>query len=343
MKKHLNTLYVTTQGAYLAKENETIVVYVEKEVKLRLPIHMIGAVVCFGQVLMSSPLMGFCADRGVCVSYLTEHGHFLARVEGPTSGNVLLRREQYRRTDREPDDAVIARTIVSAKIANSRAVLLRGAREREDPDAVATLDSAAAKLAALLTQLQSLKTLDEIRGVEGIAAREYFAAFNALVSQQRDAFSFTERSRRPPLDNLNALLSFIYTLLLHDFRGACESVGLDPQVGFLHRERPGRPSLALDLVEEFRSWFADRFVLALINLKQVKGSDFEKTESGGVLLKPEARKTVLEAYQKRKQEELVHPFLQEKTTIGLLPHLQALLLARHLRGDLDGYPAFFWK
>lgn len=343
MKKHLNTLFVTTQGAYLAKENETIVVFIEKEAKLRLPIHMIGAVVCFGQVSMSSPLMGFCADRGVCVSYLTEHGHFLARVEGATSGNVLLRREQYRRTDREPDDAVIARTIVSAKIANSRAVLLRGAREREDPDAVAALDSAAAKLAALLTQLQSLKALDEIRGVEGIAAREYFSVFNALISQQRDAFFFRERSRRPPLDNLNALLSFIYTLLLHDFRGACESVGLDPQVGFLHRERPGRPSLALDLVEEFRSWFADRFGVSLINLKQVKGGDFEKTESGGVLLKPDARKTVLEAYQKRKQEELVHPFLQEKATIGLLPHLQALLLARHLRGDLDGYPAFFWK
>lgn len=343
MKKHLNTLFVTTQGAYLAKENETIVVFIEKEAKLRLPIHMIGAVVCFGQVSMSSPLMGFCADRGVCVSYLTEHGHFLARVEGATSGNVLLRREQYRRTDREPDDAVIARTIVSAKIANSRAVLLRGAREREDPDAVAALDSAAAKLAALLTQLQSLKALDEIRGVEGIAAREYFSVFNALISQQRDAFFFRERSRRPPLDNLNALLSFIYTLLLHDFRGACESVGLDPQVGFLHRERPGRPSLALDLVEEFRSWFADRFVVSLINLKQVKGGDFEKTEPGGVLLKPDARKTVLEAYQKRKQEELVHPFLQEKATIGLLPHLQALLLARHLRGDLDGYPAFFWK
>jgi CRISPR-associated protein Cas1 len=343
MKKHLNTLFVTTQGAYLAKENETIVVLVEKEVKLRLPVHMIGSVVCFGQVSMSSPLMGFCAERGVTVSYFTEHGHFLARVEGPTNGNVLLRREQYRRTDREPDDAVIAKAIVSAKIANSRAVLLRGARERDDPAAIDSLDAAASQLAALLTQLQSLRVLDEIRGIEGIAARVYFSTFDFLISQQKDSFWFSERSRRPPLDNLNALLSFIYTLLLHDFRGACEGVGLDPQVGFLHRERPGRPSLALDLVEEFRSWFADRLVLSLINLKQVKGSDFERTESGGVLLKPEPRKTVLEAYQKRKQEELVHPFLQEKTTIGLLPHLQALLLARHLRGDLDGYPPFFWK
>lgn len=343
MRRLQNTLYVTTQGAYLAKEGEAVVVRVEKETKLHVPIHMLGSIVCFGQVTASPFVLGFCGERGVGVSFLTENGRFLARVQGPISGNVLLRREQYRRADDETASASLARSFVAAKIANSRSVLLRALRDRPQSAGGEELRSASVTLAQHLSTLREGLPLDSVRGIEGAAARAYFAAFDHLVTQQKEHFFFRERSRRPPLDNLNALLSFLYTLLRHDVEAALESVGLDPAVGFLHRDRPGRPSLALDLMEELRAYLADRLALSLINLQQIRPADFTRQESGGVTLEADARKTVLVAYQKRKQEEISHPFLGEKTSVGLLPHLQAALLSRHLRGDLDGYPPFFWK
>jgi CRISPR-associated protein Cas1 len=343
MKRHLNTLFVLTQGAYLAKENETAVVRVDDAVKMRLPILTLQGVVCFGQVSMSPWLMSFCSERGVGVSFLSEHGRFLARVVGPTSGNVLLRREQYRRADNAEQCLAIARPIVSAKIANARAVVLRGARDRPNDENSVVLTEGAARLAGHLVQTERAKDLDSLRGIEGMAARTYFDVFDHLITQQKESFRFSERTRRPPLDRVNALLSFIYTLLVHDIQGALEAVGLDPAVGFLHRDRPGRPSLALDLMEEMRAWFADRLALSLINLRQLGHDDFEVAETGAVLLSEDGRKTLLAAYQKRKQDEILHPFLAEKTTVGLVPHLQALLLARFLRGDMNGYPPFFWK
>jgi CRISPR-associated protein Cas1 len=343
MKKHLNTLFVTTQGAYLAKEGETVVVKVENDIRLRVPVHTLGGIVCFGQVSCSPYLMGFCAERGVAISFLTEYGKFLARVQGPVSGNVLLRREQYRKAD-DPDSSTdIARFVLTGKIANSRTVLQRTLRDHGEKIDDESLRQTVSYLSRCLVALDRADSLDAVRGIEGDAAHNYFSVFDHLIVAQKDTFSFSERNRRPPLDNVNCLLSFLYTLLVHDVRSALESVGLDPAVGFLHRDRPGRPSLALDLMEEFRPVFADRLALSLINLRQVQEKDFKKMESGAVLMNDGARKTVLVAYQERKQEEIVHPFLDEKVTIGLLFHVQALLLARYLRGDLDGYPPFIWK
>lgn len=341
MKHLLNTLYVTTQGAYLAQEGETILVRIEHETKLRVPVHTLGSVVCFGQVSCSPPMMGLCGERGVTLSFLTEHGRFLARVQGPVSGNVLLRREQYRRADDLDTAAEIARTIVAAKIANCRTVLLRAAREQETHrDDIA---EAAGHLGALLKALRNNLSLDGVRGMEGDAAGTYFGVFDHLITAQKEDFVFVSRSRRPPLDNTNALLSFLYTLLTHDMSSALEGVGLDPAVGFLHRDRPGRPSLALDLIEELRPFLADRLTLTLINRMQVRGKGFDQSESGAVAMDNDTRKEVLVAYQKRKQEEIQHPFLGEKIHIGLLPHVQALLMARYLRGDLEAYPPFLWR
>ncbi|HEX3528091.1 MAG TPA: type I-C CRISPR-associated endonuclease Cas1c [Thermoanaerobaculia bacterium] len=343
MKRHQNTLYVTTQGAYLAKDGEAVAVRVAEETRLRIPIHTLGGIVCFGQVGASPFLLGFCGERGVAVSFLTENGRFLARVQGPVSGNVLLRREQYRRADDDSGAAGITRSLLAAKIANSRTVIQRALRDRPQSPGVETLRSAAMVLGQHLDSLREGIPLDGLRGIEGNAARLYFEVFDELITQQKEDFFFRERSRRPPLDNVNALLSFLYTLLCHDCAAALESVGLDPAVGFLHRDRPGRPSLALDLMEEFRAVLADRLALSLINLQQIRGDGFSRGETGGVMMDEATRKKVLVEYQKRKQEEIVHPFLGEKTTVGLLPHLQAALLARHLRADLDGYPPFLWK
>ena len=343
MKKLLNTLYVTTQGAYLAREGETVQVRVEKETKLNLPIHTLSGIVCFGQVSCSPFLLGLCAERGVGVSFLTEYGRFLARVQGPVCGNVLLRRQQYRWADDEARSVELARSVLIGKIANSRAVLRRAVRDHGEKPGAADLESAAGRLRFSLDQLAVTQTLDGLRGVEGESAATYFAVFDHLITSQKEEFQFHERSRRPPLDKVNCLLSFLYTLLMHDVRGALESVGLDPAVGFLHRDRPGRSSLALDLMEEFRPVLADRLALSLINLGVVKKSGFTQSESGGVTMDDDTRKALLVAYQKRKQEEILHPFLNEKMAIGLLPFAQALLLARHVRGDLDGYPPFLWK
>ncbi len=343
MKKHLNTLFVTTQGAYLAKERETVVVRVEHEAKIKLPMHTIGGIICFGNVACSPFLMGACAEKGIAISFLTEYGRFLARVQGSVSGNVLLRREQYRRADSEQASADMARYVLTGKIANCRTVMRRCLRDHGDKVDSNKLENAISRLTGCLIQLERTDSLNSLRGIEGDAAGVYFDAFDELILSQKDDFCFTERSRRPPLDSVNCLLSFIYTLLMHDCRSGLESVGLDPAVGFLHRDRPGRPSLALDLMEEFRAFFADRMVLGLINLCQLEIDDFDTAENGAVTMSNEARKKVLVTYQKRKQDEIMHPFLQEKVSIGLLFHIQALLLARYLRGDLDGYPPFIWK
>jgi len=343
MKRLLNTLYVTTPDAHLYREGETVVVKVDDEVKLKVPIHTLGSLVCFGHVYCSPALMGLCGERNVVISFLSMYGRFLARVEGPVSGNVLLRREQYRRADDEKFSELFARNVVVAKITNSRTVLLRAAREQENPENAQALKQAAADLAAQIQGLAEPMPLQIIRGKEGDSARTYFEVFNHLVTTQKDAFVFRERNRRPPLDNVNALLSFFYTILAHDVASALEGVGLDPAVGFMHEDRSGRLGLALDIMEEFRAYLADRLVLSLINLKQVKPEGFMKTESGAVVMDDATRKAALVEYQKRKQQEITHPFLDEKVAIGLLPHVQAMLLARYLRGDLDGYPPFVFR
>lgn len=341
MRKLLNVLYVTTQGAYLSRDGETVLVRVGEENRLRVPVHTLEGLVCFGQVSCSPFLLHLCAQHKVAVSFLTEHGRFQARVVGPISGNVLLRREQYRRADREADAATVARALVLAKIANCRAGLLRSARERPEGAEACLLQGAAARLLGVLARVEKAAAVDAIRGLEGEAANVYFDAFDAMITAPKPAFGFRGRNRRPPLDNVNALLSFFYTLLVHDVVGALESVGLDPAVGFLHCDRPGRPSLALDLAEEFRPFLADRLALTLMNRRQVNADGFVKSEAGGVWMTDDTRKEVIAAWQKRKQDEILHPFLEERIAIGLLPYVQALLLARHLRGDLDAYPAFF--
>lgn len=343
MKKLLNTLYVTTDGAYLAKDGETVAVRVEEQTKLRAPVHTLGSIVCFGRVGASPALMGMCGERGVALSFMSAHGRFLARVQGPVSGNVLLRREQYRRAESSGSSAKLARAILAGKLANSRTALMRGAREANGPAAAAALGDAATRIESAIRHLKMAEDLDTLRAAEGEAARVYFGAFDRFIVTQKDDFFFRERTRRPPLDNMNALLSFLYTMLAHDVAAGLEGVGLDPQVGFLHRDRPGRPSLALDLMEELRPVLADRLALTLVNRQQVRAKGFTRTESGAVAMDDATRKAVLVAWQKRKQEEIRHPFLNEPVAFGLLPHVQAMLLARHLRGDLDGYPPFFWK
>jgi len=342
MKKHLNTLFVTTQGAYLCKDGECVLVRIEQSDKARIPVHTLGGIVCFGNVTVSPYLLGHCAENGVAVSFLTESGRFLARVQGPVSGNVLLRREQYRWADDPERSAHVARSVLMGKLVNSRNVLLRAVRDHGEDGRGSCLRTAALRLADCLRRLaRPNHGLEEIRGIEGEAGSVYFGVFDALITSEKEAFRFRGRNRRPPLDPVNCLLSFLYTLLLHDIRGALECVGLDPAVGFLHRDRPGRPSLALDLLEEFRAVVADRLAVSLINLGQVKPDGFNRLESGAVVMEEDTRKEVIVAYQKRKQEEVEHPFLKEKMAIGLLWHAQALLLARHIRGDLDAYPPYF--
>ena len=343
MKRHLNTLFITTEDACLAKDGESVVVRVEHEVRFRIPLHNVGGIVCFGRVSLTQPAIAQCARAEVPICLMSTYGRFLARITGPTSGNVLLRRQQYRQADAEPATLAIARNIVAAKAANTRCVLLRFLRDYADSPARDAVETASAFLGRNLDDLKAASTSDQVRGIEGEAAKTYFEVFDHLITAQKDDFRFQTRTRRPPLDNVNALLSFLYSMLAHDAESACEAVGLDPAVGFLHRDRPGRASLALDLMEELRAFLADRLTLSLINRRQVQASSFERTDTGAVNLTDEARKTVLSAYQARKQEVILHPFLQEKTTIGLIPHIQARLLARCLRGELDGYPPFLWK
>lgn len=343
MKKLLNTLYVTSQGSYLSKDGECVLIRGEDGTKRRLPIHVLDGIVCFGNVLCSPFLLGHCAKNNLAVSFLTEWGRFLASVRGPQSGNVLLRREQYRRADCPESSSHIARGILAGKLANSRLVLRRALRDHAERVATDRLQGAVDVLDDCIRRLATPMDLDEARGLEGQAANTYFGVFDELILKDEPTFAFQSRNRRPPLDRVNCLLSFVYTLLTHDVRSAIEATGLDPQVGFLHRDRPGRPSLALDLMEEFRSVIADRLVLSLINRGELGKDDFVVKESGAVVMDDDCRKKVLTAWQTRKADKVLHPYLNEKIPLGLVFHVQASLLARHLRGDLDGYPPFFWK
>lgn len=343
MRKYLNTLFITTQGAYLSKEGETVVVSVNGETRLQVPIHTIWGIVCFGRVSMSPFLMGFCAENKIGISFLTEHGHFLATVQGRISGNVLLRREQYRRADDTTYSAAIARSVLMGKLSNCRKVLQRALRDHQEKVDTHEIEQASSRLLFSIDQVRRTESLDTLRGIEGEAANTYFGVFDHLIVAQKDDFVFKQRSRRPPLDEMNCLLSFIYTLVMHDVRSALDSVGLDSCVGFLHKDRPGRPGLALDIMEELRPFLGDRLALSLVNRVQIRKKGFKKMESGAVLMDDDTRKDVLVAYQKRKQEVIMHPYLRENIEVGLLFHVQALLLARHLRGDIDGYPVFIWK
>ncbi|NLO21580.1 MAG: type I-C CRISPR-associated endonuclease Cas1 [Syntrophomonadaceae bacterium] len=342
MRRLLNTLYVTTPDSYLARDGENIIIRMDEEILFRVPVHNIEAIVYFGYPGASPSLLGLCAERGVTVSFMNLYGKFLARIEGPQTGNVLLRRKQYRLADEENDLPLLAKYFVAAKIMNCRAVLQRG--RRDHPERVGEdIDRSISLMANSAKKVYESKSLNDIRGLEGESAQKYFSEIDHLILEQKDDFFMNGRSRRPPMDRFNTLLSFFYTLLVHECRSALESVGLDPSVGYLHRDRPGRPSLALDLMEELRPYLADRMVLSLINRKQISQGDFTVKENGAVYVTSDARKTLLTAWQKRKQEEIIHPYLEEKIPIGLLPYTQALLLARFLRGDLDGYPAFIWK
>nr|WP_249621195.1 type I-C CRISPR-associated endonuclease Cas1c [Desulfuromonas sp. CSMB_57] len=339
----LNTLYVTTQGAYLNKEGETVVVNIERETRLRLPIHTLGSIVCFGQVTCSPFLLGHCAENNVSVSFMTGYGKFLARVQGPVAGNVLLRREQYRQADDLKASARLARMFVLGKVANCRTVLGRAMRDHAGKIDSSGMEGIVRQFSRIARKLLREEDLDNIRGIEGRAANDYFALFNDLIVSQKEDFIFAGRNRRPPLDKVNCLLSFLYSLLYHDARSALETVGLDPAVGFLHRDRPGRLGLALDLMEEFRPVLGDRLALSLINLGQARKKGFTVTESGAVIMDDDTRKTLLTEYQKRKQIEIEHPFLKEKMPLGMLMFAQAQLLSRYLRGDLDEYPPFIWR
>lgn len=343
MKQHLNTLFVTTEGAYLRKDGQAVAVRVEKQTRLRIPLHNLDGIVCFGRVGCSPQLMEACAQANVTISLLSPYGAFRAAVVGFTPGNVLLRRMQYRKSDDEAATRAIAANMVAAKIANCRAVLLRASRESTQDANKQALDTVAQRMAQMIDEARRAPNMDRLRGIEGDAANHYFSVFSRLVNLPGDEFRFGGRSRRPPMDRINALLSFLYSMLAHDARSACEATGLDAAVGFLHRDRPGRPGLALDLMEEFRPFIVDRLVLSLINRRQVTPAGFEISASGAVMMDDKTRRHVLTAYQKRKQDAITHPFLGEKVSVGLMIHLQARLLARHIRGDLDVYPPFLWR
>jgi CRISPR-associated protein Cas1 len=341
---------VTVPDTYLALEGETVLIKKGEEVAMRLPLLNLESIVCFGYTGASPALMGACAERNIGLCFLTPHGRFLARVTGKVKGNVLLRRKQVLVSENNAESARIAASFLTGKIYNARKVIERAIRDHALLVDVPTLSAASSTLVELLRTVKPCsevitdeKSINEFMGIEGSAAKIYFGVFNQLILQQRDDFCFKERSRRPPLDNVNALLSFLYTLLAADTASALETVGLDPYIGFLHQDRPGRPSLALDLMEELRPVFADRLALSLINRKQISGKGFTQKESGGVIMDTETRKIVLSAWQERKKEPILHPFLKERVSFGLVPYIQALLLARYLRGDLDAYPPFFWN
>lgn len=343
MKQIGNVLYVTTPEVYLTLNGENVVVKKDSAVSMRLPLHNLESIVCFNYLGVSPALMGACAERHVGLTFLRPSGRFLARVTGRTQGNLLLRRRQYELAAKDEDRLPIAASCVMGKIANSRKIVDRAVRDHSMVVDVPALQMVSASLKESLTYVGECATIETLRGMEGNAAKRYFGVFNQLILHQREEFAFTERSRRPPQDPVNALLSFLYTLLTYDVTSALETVGMDPYVGYLHADRPGRPSLALDMMEELRPVFADRLALSLINRRQISGRGFVQKESGGVLMDDETRKTVLKAWQERKRDEIVHPYLKERLPFGLVPHVQATLLARYVRGDLDAYPPFFWS
>lgn len=343
MRKWLNTLFVLSEDSYLALEGETVLVLAGEEKRGQFPLHTLESILCFSYKGASPALMGACAKRGVNLSFLSPRGRFLARVSGENPGNVLLRKAQYRMSDDESQSCRVARCLIFGKVYNCRWSLERTRRDHALRVDEQTLSHASAILAGTLPDILQQTDLSTLRGLEGQAAATYFGVLDNLILNQRESFSFTGRSKRPPLDPLNAMLSFAYTLLTNACAGALESVGLDSYVGFMHRDRPGRTSLALDLMEELRPLFADRFVISLINNRAIRSSHFTQQENGAVWLNDEGRKIFLTSWQKRLGETLTHPYLKEKLTWGLVPYIQALLLARYLRGDLDAYPPFLWK
>lgn len=343
MKKLMNTLYVTSEDSYLSLDGENVVV-LDKEREIgRLPLHNLEGIVSFGYRGTSPALMGACAERNISLCYLTPQGKFLARVSGKIKGNVILREQQYRSFLDEKKSLEVAKNCITGKIYNARWVLERATRDHSMQVDVEKLKAASENLKNSLSLVRDCQSTEQLRGFEGEAAKVYFGVFDELILQQKKDFSFHGRSRRPPMDNVNALLSFVYTLLTNMVTSALETVGLDPYVGCLHTERPGRVSLALDLVEELRPVLADRFVVSLINKRMVTGKVFKAKENGAVLMDDETRKILLTEWQNKKKETLMHPFLNEKVEWGIVPYVQAMLLARYLRGDLDGYPPFFWK
>ena len=342
--KHLgNVLYITTPEAYLTLDGENIVIKKDEQSFTRLPLHNLENIVCFSWQGASPALMGACAELSIGLCFLTPNGRFQARVTGRVKGNVLLRKRQYDISEKEADSRPIAASFLLGKIYNCRKVIERALRDHAMLVDQESLMGASTFLKETLKAIPSCHSTGNLMGFEGSAAKIYFGVFNHLILQQREAFFFKERSRRPPLDNMNSLLSFLYTLLANEVTSALEVVGLDPYVGFLHQDRPGRPSLALDLMEELRPVFADRLALSLVNRKQITAKGFIQKESGGILMDDDTRKAVLTAWQERKKEVILHPYLKERIPFGLIPHVQAMLLARHLRGDLDAYPPFFWS
>lgn len=343
MRKLLNTLYVTTPDSFLSLEGETVAIRRDEITVARLPLHNLEAIVTFGYTGASPALMGACATRNISLCFLTTSGRFSARVVGKSCGNILLRREQYRICDNEERSCTLAKSFIIGKIYNAKWILERAARDHGLRLDVERIKSVSSALSEKLESLRNCADLEQLRGIEGNAASLYFGELDSLILQQKEDFYFSERSKRPPTDNVNAMLSFCYTLLAGDCAAALETVGLDAYAGFLHRDRPGRVSLALDLMEEFRGLFVDRFVITLINRREVSKSGFLKRENGAVIMDSDTRKVILSAWQERKCDTIIHPFLKEKVEWGLIPYVQAMLLKRHLRGDLDGYPPFLWK
>lgn len=343
MKKLLNTLYITSENSYLGLDGENIVVYDEKKAIGRVPLHNLDGVVTFGYRGTSPSLMGACAERNISLCYLSPQGKFLARVTGKTKGNVLLREQQYMSCKDEKISLQIAKNCILGKVYNARWVLERAIRDHGMQIDQEGVKKASLQLKSSLDLIQKAESKEQLRGYEGEAASIYFGVFNELILQQKKEFTFSGRNKRPPQDNVNAMLSFVYTLLTNQITSALETVGLDPYVGCLHTERPGRVSLSLDLIEELRAVYADRFVLSLINKKIVSHKNFTKKENGAVLMDDELRKKLLVEWQNRKKEVITHPFLKEKVEWGMVPYVQAMLFARYLRGDLDGYPVFLWK
>lgn len=343
MRKLLNTLYVTSPNTYLSLDGENIVILKDDVEALRVPLHNLESIIAFGYTGASPALMGACAKRNIALSFMKTSGKFLGRVVGEVRGNVTLRKAQYRISDDEAASHRIAKSFILGKIYNARWVVERATRDHSARLDTDKLKGVCQTLANAVRLVENTKNLEQLRGVEGEAAAQYFRVLDDLILQQKEDFYFNSRNKRPPLDNVNAMLSFVYTLLAHDAAAALETVGLDPYVGFLHRDRPGRISLALDLMEELRAVYADRFVISLINRREVNPSGFTRMENGAVIMDDDTRRDILKAWQNRKQEEIRHPFLQEKIEWGLVPYAQAMLLARFIRGDLDGYPAFMWK
>jgi len=340
MKQLQSVLYILTPGSYLYCQNEAIAVKVGGEERARVPSHIVESIVCFGNTTVSTPFIGFCAEKGIALSFLSEYGRFYGRVQGPVHGNVLLRTRQYAIAADPNECRAVVSSLVYGKIANARQMLLRAAREQPDEARAQALGQAAERLAESARSIRDSDTVAALRGIEGYASKAYFAALPDMI--KADGFDFSGRSRRPPEDPVNALMSFLYALLKNDVQSALESVGLDPAVGFLHALRPGRPSLALDLMEELRAPLCDRLALSLVNRRMLDPSDFSR-EAGGVLLSDKARRLVIDSWQKRKKEEIRHPFFEENMAIGLIPFAQAMLLARWVRGDLDEYPPFHWR